>query len=51
MENAETGGNLTQKQVAWRIKEIELYGCNEIDVWDEPLPDFWWPLLEDFVNS
>ena len=49
--NAETGVPLPADQVQWRINQVESHGCNEIDVWDEPLPDYWWDMLAEFANS
>lgn len=49
--NPETGVPFEEDEIDWRINQIEQYNCNEIDIWDSPLPEFWWDLLEDFVNS
>ena len=42
------GGYMSEEDIQWRIEQIENYGCTEIDVWDAPLPPFWWSLLKDF---
>jgi len=36
------------KELKERFVLIESYGVNEIDIWDTPIPDTFWPLLQNF---
>jgi hypothetical protein len=46
-----TNEPMTAEKLASRIQQIESYNCNEIDVWVEPLPQYWWDQLRDWVHS
>jgi len=42
---------LPQAEVTKRFNMLIQYGVQEVDIWDMPIPDFWWPLLDQFLGS
>lgn len=47
--NPNTNQPFTQEEMEWRFNEIEKRGVLEIDIWDMPVPQLWWPLISDFA--
>jgi hypothetical protein len=42
---------LNETQIAYRLNQIQGNGIKEVDIWRMPIPDDWWPALEEYVNS
>jgi len=38
-------------QLKERFELIESYGVNEIDIWDTPIPNTFWPFLQNFIDN
>jgi hypothetical protein len=41
----------TEEEIEARLRSIIKSNVNRIAIWRTPLPDYWWPLLEDFKNG
>jgi len=41
---------LTEMDLKERFAMIKEYGIQEIDIWASPVPDYWWPWIEQFVK-
>jgi hypothetical protein len=42
---------LTSDDMSKRFDLINAAGVQEIDIWKSPVPDFWWPLIQQFVAN
>lgn len=46
-----TGVDLNDGQLSRRFAAATREGVQEIDIWDMPLPDSWWPFIEAFAAA
>lgn len=51
--NPNTGETIpfSESEVEVRIRSIIRSGLNRIAIWRTPLPEYWWPLLDDVKNG
>jgi hypothetical protein len=49
--NATSGELLPLQEVTWRFQQIEAAGAVEVDLWCMPVPEGWWPILDQFYHS
>lgn len=47
----ESTPQLTVANVTYRFKVMQALGVNRAGVWRVPLPAFWWPIIQRFVNG
>jgi len=40
----------TEEELKERFNLIKQYDINQIDIWDMPIPDIWWPFISEFVG-
>lgn len=49
--NASSNDPLPLSEVQFRMDSIVASGATEIDIWSSPVPEEWFPLLQEFKNS
>lgn len=49
--NASDNSLLSDEEVAFRFSAIKAAGVTEVDIWSMPIPDNFWPFLEDFATG
>jgi len=49
--DSETKQPLTDAELAFRFNNLQQNHLNEVDIWDMPLKDNWWPFLTNFAQS
>jgi len=42
---------LTDDDLTARFNLLHQYGALEVDIWEAPIPDSWWPYLQNFLSS
>jgi len=49
--NDNNGQPFTTQELEERFQLIQQFNIQEIDIWEEPLPDNFWPFLKEFLSN